>query len=801
MRYKPLNQFQYLPLFLLLLMNLPALVFPQSGNEMVDKLALPLNKVAQHISREQVYIQLSKGSYEAGEDLWFKAYLLNSLSFAPSALSKTLYVRVIREGSTKAFWQERYEIRNGSVSGHVYLPDTLKEGNYLLDAFTTASFYKEDGEFKAFRRFRVVQDYKALQTTSSDNKKESGRPNQKIQFGVFPEGGKLISGVQGKLAFKAVDTTGSPIDVRGILLENGKALQEFKSVHDGMGSVIFTPLAGKKYTLQLKTSALHSTIQLPEVHADGISLRLSSKDTSNLEFTVARPSGLLGTKVYFRAQMRGKTCFLSSAFLDGELKIQVLLNNFAYQGIAEFTVFNDQFMPVAERLVYVHPQKKLYISTELSKPTYTTREKAVLNIKTRDENGKPVAAELGISIYDKLYENAGDPVNLLTYSFLSTQLRGRIYAPAFYFDERNKGREESLDLLLLTQGWRNYVWDEENLKTEGIKQAVIFDETFGSVKFTKRLKQAPQSLFVNSFLSDEQGKPKNSELITPGLGGKFYVSSATLKVGEGANIYLKPMGLKEFEPRIILSDPFLILDTITKAKRYLYPYQSLVVKLAVQSGLTPTMDSRVFRLKEVKINGKGNQIFRDKYLGKLDSLAKIDPNGVFVCKHGQLNGYWQGYHCAAGPQGQCRDTLTTSPVEGRSYAICRYEPTARPNFWVLRETTFTEYHNPNNGMSEEEILKRNNISKLSGYYPQKEFYQPNYDKEPNGDGLPDARNTLVWAPSMITDEKGEATVSFFCSDINSGFIVQAEGLTKGGLLGSQKLEFRVLEEKPPATGK
>lgn len=793
--------FKYIPL--LLLLSLPVWVFSQANQGMVDQLALPLNRMSQNNGREKVYIQLSKGSYELGEDLWFKSYLLNALSFSPSNLSKTLYVRVIKAGSPKPFWQERYAIVNGSVAGHVYLPDTLKEGNYRLEAFTKASFFKEDEEFKAFRWFTVVRDYKSLGTASAAPKKEAVSSSQKIQFDVFPEGGKLFSGVPGKFAFNAVDKGGMPVDVSGTLLENGKVLQEFKSVHAGMGSLEFTPLAGRKYSLQFKSAAADSTVELSGVDMLGTGLYLNSRDTSNLEFRIARASGFPETKVYLRGQIRGKTCFLASAMLDKELKITVPLKNFAYQGIAEFTVFDEQFKPLAERLVYVHLQRKLQIKAQLSKEPYGRREKATLNIQTTDEKGNPVPAELGISVYDKLYSNAGDPVNLLTYNFLSTQLKGKIYDPAFYFNEKNKRNAEALDLLLLTQGWRNYVWNEENLKAEGLKKALIFDETFGTVKFTKRLKQAPPGQLVNTFLSDEKGKPKNSAMIIPDAIGRFWVEAATLKAGRAANIYLKPMGPKEFEPRIKLNDPFLTIDTIAGTKRYSYPDQGSVEKPVAQPGLAATMDSRVFHLKEVNIKGAGTQTFRDKYLGKLDSLAKIDPSGAFICKHGQLNGFWQGFYCRLGGNGDlCTDTLTASPVEGRAYPLRRYEPSNRPGVWVLKEMTDAAYHNPNNGMTEEEILKLNNISKLSGYYPQKEFYQPDYDKDPlQEDSLPDARNTLLWAPSVVTNEKGEASLTFFCSDINSAFIIQAEGLTRGGLLGVQKLEFIVTKGKPVVENK
>jgi hypothetical protein len=777
-------------LFVILLsFSIPA--YSQLNKDMADRLVLPLYKSAQNPSREQVYIQLSKGSYESGEDLWFKAYVLNVLSFAPSALSKTMYVRVIREGGGKPVWQERYEVVNGSVDGHVYLPDTLKEGFYLLEAFTMASFYKEGTEFKAFRRFRVVKDYKSLQVQGPNSNGATVKPGRPLQFGAYPEGGKLVTGVPGKLAFKAVNTDGMPVDVSGTLLEDGKVLQGFKSVHAGMGSLVFTPLAGKKYALQLKTP-IDSTVQLPAPNTEGIGFRLSARDTGNLTFAITRPSGSPETRVYLRGQIRGKVCFLSGGVLNNELTLKMPLNSFKYQGIAEFTVFDDQFMPLAERLVYVHPEKKLYIKAELSKPDYGKREKAELHIKARDESGNPVQAELGISVYDKLYSTASEPNNLLSYSLLSTQLKGRIYDPAYYFEEKNKDREEAMDLLLLTQGWRNYAWSEDNLKAEGLKQAVVFDVTTGTVSFTKREKQTPPGQLVNLFLSDDRGKPKNSVMLIPDQAGRFGVSTALLKVGQGANIYLKPTGPEEYKPRIKLIDPFLKIDTLTKLKKYIFPYQGIIEKPIGEPNFPASMDSRIKRLKQVNIAAEGTRTFRDKYLGYLDSLAKLDGNTDYVGPCNILN---CPIHAPERKIGK-----NTMPVEGKvyqQYVDFQWFNDGKSYTFGLIELITYKYPS----FSEQELLKQFNISLLKGYYEKRECYQPDYDKEPNGDGSPDARNTLLWAPSVLTDEKGEARLTFFCSDINSGFVVQAEGITKSGLLGAQNLEFKVLKVTTHVAGK
>jgi hypothetical protein len=45
----------------------------------------------------------------------------------------------------------------------------------------------------------------------------------------------------------------------------------------------------------------------------------------------------------------------------------------------------------------------------LTKEKYETREKAVLNLKVTDENGQPVVSHLGVTVFDKIYQNNHDP--------------------------------------------------------------------------------------------------------------------------------------------------------------------------------------------------------------------------------------------------------------------------------------------------------------------------------------------------------------------------------------------------------
>ncbi len=613
-----------------------------------------------------------------------------------------------------------------------------------------------------------------------------------VQFGIFPEGGNLVSGIPDKLAFKAVNIDGNPINVKGILFEDDKPMLEFKSIHAGMGSFSFTPETEKNYYIRLTEPATDSIFVLPEILKEGTTMRLTGRNKDYLEFTVSQSPDMPKGTVYLRGQMRGKVYCMAGGKLNRELKIRIPLKEFPQQGIAEFTLFNENLIPVAERLTYLHPDRKLYIEVQPDKEKYETREKATLKIKVTDDNGQPIQANLGISVFDKLFHNPREPKNILAHCYLSEQLRGRIYDPAYYFDEKNKGREEALDLLLVTQGWRKYVWDEENLKTYSeITRPAVSDGTAGEVHFTKKLKQAPKGeQFVMAFYPGENG---NSDFIVTDSIGRFMVTPVHLKTWQGGYVYLKPMGPTDFEPRISLSYPFKQITETMKIREISYPLPNNTDTVTGEPARPFVVGPNVIELNEVTIKGKSIKPFRDKFMGHLDSIAKLNLNYVWACCHDYLENYKEGYSHECD---NCGDTIRRKPVEGKRYTIIRYEYVGRSDGRkiVTDVQHDLEYHYPK--YTEEELLKMNNLYRIKAYYGKREFYQPNYDKESESDVLPDTRNTLLWAPMVITDEKGEATLEFFCSDVNTGFVGNIEGVSADGLLGNGDFEFKVRKTKP-----
>jgi hypothetical protein len=76
--------------------------------------------------------------------------------------------------------------------------------------------------------------------------------------------------------------------------------------------------------------------------------------------------------------------------------------------------------------------------------------------------------------------------------------------------------------------------------------------------------------------------------------------------------------------------------------------------------------------------------------------------------------------------------------------------------------------------------------------PERQFSIPDYDSQADS-RLPDFRNTLYWNPMVRTDENGKATVRFFTGDSPGHFEIHLEGVSDEGYLGSGSGKLEVVK--------
>lgn len=729
-----------------------------------------------------VYLLPSKEISETGEDLWFKAYLINSQTLAPSDRSHTLYLQ-LRTASDSVVWSEKYPLVSGRSNGHIYIGTEWPQGEYFMEGYTKTSFSSDSSQAILPRRIRVVDRVSQMDNISKQAIKNDANQklSSKYRFDLFPEGGHLIYGINSVVAFKATYGNGLPEDVSGIVLEDGKKISTIKTLHDGMGCFSLTPKLGKEYKVFLDNGR---TIPFPSIEREGISLRVSKNNAKGISLLVSSsedaPQNILIT-----AKQNGMLCCTAEGIVKGKRVIKIPTEYFTLQGIVEITLFDALKRPVAERLVYVNPEKKLSITATTDQKQYNSRDTGKVCLQVTDASGNPIKAELAVSVFDKAYLYQPGHENILSHCFLSEQIRGNIFNPAYYFDEQNEDRLQALDLLMLTQGWRNYVWDCEPTPN----RPLLADGVSGMQVTKRNINSKTQIIKTSSANGDSRF------VFTDSL-GRFEIAPQLMEEMPG-NIYLKPMLTNKYKAKISVENPFDTINFYRLARpHYLTQNQFLESN---EDELTISSDDDAVLLKEVVVKAKHKSVRRDKMMGYLDSLANADSRGPeWVCVHREgktneewrfLNDYISGF--TIHPDGTPCDGRKEVPIPGETYSVAKAERVEGDfDHWVLYQRMEIVY--PKRRFTDEQLLKMYGIVKTQGYYPKREFYQPDsFDLQSSS---PDPRNLLQWQPEVITDSNGIAEIPLATSDLNKEFIGLVEAIDGTGLMGCQTFSFRVLKK-------
>ena len=735
------------------------------------------------LPQDQPYMLFSKGVYETGEDMWFKAWLFDRSFLTLSNRSRTLFLRIY-DSTDSLVWNEKYPISGGRAEGHVFIGEKWNTGEYRVEGYTQSSFYADSTEAIFPQKIWVVDriDKQKPQDT------KAGQQRDNIRLGLYPEGGYLVQGIKNYVAFKTTDNQGMPAPLNGWLCENGARILDLESYHDGMGLFSFVPQEGIRYTVRLTNG---QEFPLPTSLRSGMVMHLEHTDRKNVVFSVRQPKGSMPRRITLFVQMRNVPCCRAKGILRDSLIITLPTSEFIGQGIAEATLYDEQQRPVAERLFYVLPDKQLAITARPSKETYIRRDRGEVRIHVTDSEGKPVQAEICMSIFDKAYMRPSYRETMLSYNFLSTQIRGNIHHPAYYFDHKNPDRLQALDLLLLTQGWRRYIWQASRKDYHGkpfLCDSIIGRETVGSRKMKRNTTNGGEQV-IQVF-----GPSGDSQFLWTDSVGNFSVPVSIMNTFRGGYVYIKPLLGKEFKPHLTLSDGTVLIDSIRRSKNSYLSYLNNVEKGKKGAELVTTQAGTVL-LNEVLVIRKRRMPFRDKFMGRLDSLAQFNLNTAWVCPDGSqepgtvghLNDYWEGYtHHPTGSPSANYGGKRLKPEIGKRYELIKYLP-REDGKWYLADITSIVYQGQL--YTDEELLRMNNITRVKGYYGQREFYTP--DSAEMLSSLPDARNTLLWSPSVLTDKNGDAIVPFWTSDINTQFIGVVEGTDGLGLLGSNTFEFHV----------
>lgn len=389
----------------------------------------------------------------------------------------------------------------------------------------------------------------------------------------------------------------------------------------------------------------------------------------------------------------------------------------------------------------------LHISMVADSAEYGPGSKVRIDISVTDSVGRPVKAELALSAFDWLYHDR------YSYSDIS----------AFFADAQPDGRHDA-----------------------GLPDGVAGHVGIGSRKMARKLDE-PGEQYINVYAPEG-----SSNFVATSSDGGFVINPVLQRQLPHA-FFIRPVSGKELKPFISIRNTDAEIASAARKKREVLPLSRIeFADDAAADSLPSYAGRRTYHLDDLEVTARVRYGRRDKFYGYLDSISTVYGTAwVCIHKHGDsyLNDYVRGYTHHPNGYGMDYDgpVQVVRPQKGKRYKIIRYD-TSGGIIGILLDIGTAEFRGERH--SEEELLRMNGIWKAKGYYPRRRFEHPDTDEEMES-GWFDNANTLLWAPSVVTDGEGRASVEFRTSRVASTFYVVANAVDGVGGIGTCVIRFAV----------
>lgn len=774
---------------------------PSDKDPRIERLLLRLSQYYEHIPQQKVYLHLNKSYFEAEEHIWFKAYVVNAATHFPDSLSTNLYVELINPYG-KVVDARLLRLEQGAAHADFFLGDTISDGEYQIRAFTNwmrnmdaAFFYTQNIRIKNdnslyFNR----EDYKAFKR----DRRTVERRSRKFDVQFFPEGGDLIAGLESVVAFKAIDENGKSIEISGQVIENKEqVVADFSSTHNGMGTFVITPKPDARYKVVVQTTGGKSKkFDLPSVLPEGYVMKvdnLSDKDSLKVRVTTNKPLTLdrKANTLILVGQSRGLLKYYDIVQLESAShEFSVPKDSFP-SGIAQLTVFDGYMQPYCERLCFIQNNKDLLdVEIKTDKSAYGPREKVIMSMIVKNADGRAVSSRFSLAVTDPAQlEDAINMPSIYTNLLLNSDLKGKVENPDYYFDKANKQSKKELDILLLTQGWRRFLWQDVLDKNY---PKIVYQRENG-ITIRGRLMRDLISVPYEAGTVDMTLLSEYNDRYSRTSDDKGYFVFDGMQYYDTLDVNIKAR--KENGRKSVVIEVFPTFPVLRSSH---YTMHKSSAGLIANKGREGLATERTYISKE-ELRRREESRKRDNPLHEADQIIYMDDintsgyHSILDILKGRVPGLSirPNYVNIRGPSSILLQNEPLFLVDGmpvNKETANAIPPDAIERVEIVKGPGAAIYGNRGaNGViaiytRKGEYMKKGELEfQTLGYYSAKDFYVPMYDT-PEGDAVEhDHRQTLFWLPDVKTDEAGLAVVEFFTTDaLPKGFMVDLQGIDNMG---------------------
>lgn len=752
----------------------------------------------QNSIREKIFVHTDKSFYIAGEIAWFKLYAVDASNHMPLELSKVAYVE-ITDSANQHVLQAKIALDNAEGFGSFYLPLSLNSGNYKLRAYT--NWMKNfDAGFFFEKNITIINVKKGI--TFPVNK-----PVNKFDIQFFPEGGNMVNNIPSTIAFKGIDQYGKAITFTGFLLDNTDTLLTFKPQHAGMGSFSLTPLYNHFYKAVIRTESGETVIRnLPEVYSGGYVMTLS--DSPDKIRIIVQSDIAAPREIYLFAHTREIIKVAESSYLQNGKAVFIFDKGLLGDGISHITIFNDQKQPVCERLYFKKPSKHMEIELNTDQQAYSTRSKMSINIQYGNTELKNDSASLSMAVYrlDSLQSPDAPAIN--SYLLLTSDLRGFVEDPNYYFLKDDRETNTAVDNLMLTNGWRRFKWED------------VLKNTKPFFEYAPEYNGAIITGNVINTKTGVTGSGIESYISFPGFITEFNSSVSNkqgrikfeLKKFYGSSQVILQTNMQDSEYRIDITDPFsnnfsgTPFPVFTFNQAHANSLREQSVSMQVQNIYSaknlkhfnvPAMDTTAFY-----IHPDQNYLL-DNYT-RFTTIEEVLREYVIMVNVRKREGrfhfslfdfaFQQMFNkdplvlLDGVPVFDLNKFMLTDPLKLNKLEVLNRKYFLGSSIFegILSWTSYKE------DMAGYDPGAHATIIDYEGLQPEREFYTPVYTTEDQQSShIPDFRNVLLWSPHIKIAGGSSKEINFFTSDIPGKYMVLIQGISGSGLAGFATTTFIV----------
>ncbi|MEG2157614.1 MAG: hypothetical protein RRY07_07505 [Bacteroidaceae bacterium] len=782
--------------------------------------------------QEKVYLHLDNTAYYKGETIWFKAYVVRTDSSVYTNLSRVLYVELVNPWG-EVIEKRKLYIDNGQAHGDIALTKPMEGGFYEIRAYTrymvnwgeNALFSRvfpifekmpPKGEYtnKTHMELMSLGNHLSIYRGAAPRKKEE----KHCEVAFYPEGGALVKGIAIRTAFEvnSKDTCQKGL-VTGLLMnENNDTLQTITTIREGRGMFTYAPSEQKLKLAIIGENKELTFHPLPNPIDTGCVINVNTISDKEVKVQISGTTSLYGEVMGLTVMHNGNILYFDTISIYEQTRKIYYQKERLPPGVNQITLFDRNGRIHSERLFFIFPKIERDIDT-IAFSRYDGKLRPFSKVRI-EAKAKPETT-FSLSVMDTEKTPLTNVQNAATWLLLSSDLKGFVRNPAYYFEADDVEHRSAVDLLMMVQGWRRYEWKimagiDSFIKKQPIEEKLYLDGRLESKNKNLPLKGVELKATLYSGPTSMSGKATTISkgrfgFDLPNCYGKWTLLLNTKLDGEAEKY------------KVTLNRQFSPPKRDISTHENFFSFRDVVVKKEKEEDdsiwIQPPPPVKTIVLGSAKVVKKKNdkQHTRRAWENE-ESVARL-PSVYFNCeeivedladkgetvpnayewllkkdvfhheeKEKERTSLWfvnNGKEFAFFT-GESKNGIASCPYlldDIRSMYVLPFMrvgketgdleiPRKRMWYGDLRIYIFTQHTTLKN-------IKGLRRTHFQGYNEPQTFKMNDYSVMPPEE---DYRRTLYWTPNVTTDKEGKATIEFWNNSTCRQFIISAEGITKDG---------------------